>query len=190
VFLDLHGAAEGALIRAAAPTQSLGRRRINSGLNTGIEGSMNKLLATGLALMLISLTSCGRSSAVEGTNVTADLERLNQIWEQAWLDKDAALVEKLTADEYVYIAPNGRMLDRQAILKIIRSPSYHLDKGTRTEVIVKPVGPDTAVVVHRSQGEGGLEGKSFKEDHRCTMLCVRRGGEWRVILEQCSLNNP
>ncbi|MGH9872816.1 MAG: nuclear transport factor 2 family protein [Pyrinomonadaceae bacterium] len=121
--------------------------------------------------------------------MTADLERLNQIWEQAWLDKDVALVEKLMADEYLFIAPNGQMLDRQAILKIIRSPSYHLDSGTRTEVIIKPVGEDAAVVVHRSQAEGKLEGKSFKDDHRCTMLCVRRGGEWRVILEQCSPNN-
>ena len=120
----------------------------------------------------------------------ADLERLNQIWEQAWLDKDAALVEKLMADEYLYIAPNGQMFDRQAILKIIRSPSYHLDKGTRTEVIIKPVANDVAVVVHRSQAEGSLEGKSFKDDHRCSMLCVRRGGQWRVILEQCSPNNP
>lgn len=122
--------------------------------------------------------------------MTADLEHLNQIWEQAWLDKDAALVEKLMADEYLYIAPNGQMLNRQAILNIIRSPTYHLDSGTRTEVIVKPVGEDAAVIVHRSQAEGGLEGKSFKEDHRCTMLCVRRGGEWRVLLEQCSPNNP
>ena len=150
---------------------------------------MNRLLATELALMLISLIGCGRSSTVEA-NVTADLEHLNQIWEQAWLDKDAALIENLTADEYLYIAPNGQILDRSAILKIIRSPSYHLDKGTRTEVIVKPVGTDTAVVVHRSQSEGSLEGKSFKEDHRCTMLCVKRGGKWRVVLEQCSLNNP
>jgi len=122
--------------------------------------------------------------------MTAELEHLNQIWEKAWLDKDAALVEKLMTDEYLYIAPNGQMLNRQAILNIIRSPTYHLDSGTRTEVIVKPVGEDAAVVVHRSQAEGGFEGKSFKEDHRCTMLCVRRYGEWRVMLEQCSLNNP
>jgi uncharacterized protein (TIGR02246 family) len=122
--------------------------------------------------------------------VTADLERLNQMWERAWLDKDVALVEKLMADEYVFITPNGQMLDRQAILKIIRSPSYHLDNATRTEVIIKPVDENAAVVVHRSRAEGSLEGKSFKDDHRCTMLCVRRGGEWRVILEQCSPNNP
>ena len=55
--------------------------------------------------------------------MTADLEHLNQIWEQAWLDKDTALVEKLMADDYVYIAPNGQMLDRDAILNIIRSCS-------------------------------------------------------------------
>ncbi len=122
--------------------------------------------------------------------MTADLEHLNQIWEQAWLNKNEAQVEKMMADEYVYIAPNGQMLDREAILNIIRSSSYHLDKGTRTEVIVKPVGTDTAVVVHRSQSEGGLDGKPFKEDHRCTMLCVRRGAEWLVILEHCSPNNP
>jgi uncharacterized protein (TIGR02246 family) len=140
--------------------------------------------------MLIGLASCSRLSSAEDSHMTADLEHLNQIWEQAWLDKDAAQVEKMMADEYVYIAPNGQMLDREAILKIIRSPSYHLDKGTRTEVTVKPVGKDAAVVVHRSQSEGGLDGKPFKEDHRCTMLCVRRGGEWRVILEQCSPNNP
>ncbi len=151
---------------------------------------MSQLLATVFALMLIGLNSCSRSSSAEDSNVTADLERLNQMWERAWLDKDVALVEKLMADEYVFIAPNGQMLDRQAILKIIQSPSYHLDNGTRTEVIIKQVGEDAAVVVHRSQAEGSFEGTSFKDDHRCTMLCVRRGGEWRVILEQCSPNNP
>ena len=120
--------------------------------------------------------------------MTAELEHLNQIWEQAWLDKDAALVEKLMADEYVYIAPNGKIMDRDSILKIIRSPSYHLDYGTRTEVVVKAVSQDTAVVVHRAQDRGSLEGKTFKDDNRCTMLCVRRGGEWRIVLEQCSPN--
>jgi len=53
--------------------------------------------------------------------------------EGAWLEKDVALVEKLMADEYVYIAPNGQLLNRQAILKIIQSASYQLDNGTRTE---------------------------------------------------------
>lgn len=139
--------------------------------------------------MLISLTACSRSPAVEGLNVNADLQQLNQIWNRAWLEKDGALVEKLMADEYVYIAPNGQLLDRQAILKIIRSPNYQLDSSSRTEMSTRPVGEDAAVMVFHSQAEGRFEGKSFKDDYTCTMLCVRRGGEWRLMLEQCSPNH-
>lgn len=118
-----------------------------------------------------------------------DLERLNQTWNRAWLEKDAALVEKMMADEYLYVAPNGQLWDRQTILKIIRSASYLLDRSTRTEVIIKPVGNDSAAAVFRSQAEGAYEGKSFKDDHRCTMLCARRGAEWQIVLEHCSPNN-
>jgi hypothetical protein len=48
---------------------------------------------------------------------------------QAWLAKDAATVEHLMADDYVYVAPNGSVFDRQAIPGILRSPSYRLDAG-------------------------------------------------------------
>ena len=119
----------------------------------------------------------------------ADLERLNHKWNQAWLDKDAATVDRMMADDYVYIAPNGQVWDRPTILKIIQSPSYHLDKnGASTEVMVKPVGSDAGAVVRRWQGEGTFEGKGFKDDHRCTSLWVRRGSEWQVVLEQCTNN--
>lgn len=118
-----------------------------------------------------------------------DLERLNQTWNRAWLEKDAALVEKMMGDEYLYVAPNGQLLDRQTILEIIRSASYRLDRSTRTEVIIKPIGNDSAAVVFRSQAEGAYESKSFKDDYRCTMLCARRGAEWQVVLEHCSPNN-
>ncbi len=55
-----------------------------------------------------------------------ELERLNDTWNKAWLEKDVATVEQLMASEYAYIAPNGQVLDRDAILQIIRSPSYEL----------------------------------------------------------------
>jgi uncharacterized protein (TIGR02246 family) len=121
--------------------------------------------------------------------MTAELEHLNQIWNRAWLEKDVALVEKLMADEYVYIAPNGQLLDRQTILNIIRSASYRLFHGTRTEAVYKPISSDAAAVVHRWQGEGTFEGNSFKDDHRCSMVCARRGTEWQIVLEHCSPNN-
>jgi uncharacterized protein (TIGR02246 family) len=122
--------------------------------------------------------------------MSSELHRLSERWFQAWLEKDAATVERLAADDYLYLAPNGASLDRQGILAIIRSPSYHLDHGTRRDVVVRPVGPDAAVVRHRYQGAGSFEGKSFTDDQRCVMVWEKHAGAWRLVMEQCSFSGP
>jgi len=118
----------------------------------------------------------------------AELERLNETWNRAWLEKDATAVERLIADDYVYVGPNGQMLDRAAILGIIRSPNYWLDRWTRTEVVVRMLGIDSALIRHRGQGAGSFDGTAFQQDHRCVMVCVRHGTEWTIVFEQCSNN--
>ena len=119
----------------------------------------------------------------------SELHGLSERWFQAWLEKDAATVERLTAEDYLYIAPSGLVLDRQAILAIVRSPSYRLDQGTRTEVVVRAMGPEAAVVRHRYQGAGSFEGTSFTDDHRCIMVWEKHAGQWRLVMEQCSFSS-
>src|SRR4030088_1133954 len=106
--------------------------------------------------------------------MVSEVHGLNAGWIRAWFEKDAATVERLMAEDYTYIAPNGLVLDRQAILGIIRSPSYRLDHATRTDVVVRALGREAAVVRHRSQAAGSFEGTSFTEDHRCVMVCEQR----------------
>jgi uncharacterized protein (TIGR02246 family) len=114
------------------------------------------------------------------------LQALNERWIRAWFEKDAATVERLMADDYVYVGPGGLVLDRRATLAVIRSPSYRLDHGTRTDVLVRAVGQDAAVVRHRWQGAGSFEGKPFTDDYRGVMVWEKQAGEWRVVMEQCS----
>jgi uncharacterized protein (TIGR02246 family) len=124
-----------------------------------------------------------------GPQMPSELHDLSKRWFQAWLEKDAATVERLAANDYLYIAPSGSVLDRQAILGIIRSPSYRLDQGTRTEIVVRPLGHEAAVVRHRYQGAGSFEGTSFTDDHRCVMVWEKQTGEWRLVMEQCSFSS-
>ena len=84
------------------------------------------------------------------------------------------------------LGPSGMVLDRQAILAVVRSPSYRLDHGRRTEVGVRLLGHEAAVVRHRYQGAGSFDGTSFTDDHRCVMVWHRTAGEWRVHFEQAS----
>ena len=119
----------------------------------------------------------------------SELHGLSARWFQAWLDKDAATVERLTAEDYLYIGPSGLVLDRQAILAVVRSPSYRLDHGTRSEIVVRALGQDAAVVRHRYQGAGSFEGTSFADDHRCVMVWEKHAGQWRLVMEQCSFSS-
>jgi uncharacterized protein (TIGR02246 family) len=121
--------------------------------------------------------------------MSSELHELNERWNQAWLAKDAETVERLTADDYVYIAPNGMTLDRQAILRIIRSPTYRLDHNTRSEVMVRTIGDNAAIVRHRSQSAGSFEGTDFTDDHLGVMICEKQSGHWRIVMEQHSFNN-
>jgi uncharacterized protein (TIGR02246 family) len=119
----------------------------------------------------------------------SELHDLSERWFRAWLEKDAATVERLMAEDYLYIAPNGLVLDRQAILAVIRSPSYRLDHGTRSEVVVRALGQEAAVERHRYQGAGSFEGTSFTDDHRCVMVWEKQAGQWRLVMEQCSFSS-
>ena len=99
-----------------------------------------------------------------------------------------ATVERLAAEDYVYVAPNGARIDRSGILAIIRSLGYRLDRGTRTDVVVRALGRDAALVRHHYRGAGSFEGTSFTDDQRCVMVWEKQAGEWRLVMEQCSLD--
>jgi uncharacterized protein (TIGR02246 family) len=117
-----------------------------------------------------------------------ELHDLSDRWYQAWLDKDPATVERLMADDYLYVGPNGFVLDRQGILAVIGSPTYRLDHGTRTDVVVRQLGANAAIVRHRWQGAGSFEGASFTDDNRCVMVWEKHSGEWRLVFDQCSFS--
>ena len=125
--------------------------------------------------------------------MSSELHGLSERWFQAWLEKDAAIVARLMAEDYLYFGPSGLVLDRQAILAVVRSPSYRLDHGTRSEVVVRGLGGEcsreAAVVRHRYQGAGSFEGTSFTDDHRCVMVWEKQAGQWRLVMEQCSFSS-
>jgi hypothetical protein len=90
------------------------------------------------------------------------------------------------AEDYLYVGPNGLALDRQVILAIIGSPSYRLDHGTRTEVVVRSLGHEAAIVRHRWQGAGSFEGTSFTDDNRCVLVWDQPEVASRLVGDQSS----
>jgi uncharacterized protein (TIGR02246 family) len=154
----------------------------------------------GITLVLVLVAAAARADG-QGTGkkdnkpgkengVSSELEQMTQRWYRAWLDKDAAAVERMMADDYVYVAPSGQAQDRAAILRVIRSPGYRLHSWNRTNVVVRMLGDDAAVLRCRAQGEGEFDGKHFKDDQSLMQVCARVRGEWKVVAEQATAYKP
>jgi ketosteroid isomerase-like protein len=115
-----------------------------------------------------------------------DPAELTTAWFDAWRRKDASAVERMMAADYVYVAPNGAVMDREAILGIIEDPSYGITSGAHTDVAVVHLGSDAALVHHHWRGEGTFRGQVFVDDQQCVMIWFRSEGRWRVQYEQAS----
>jgi uncharacterized protein (TIGR02246 family) len=157
-----------------------------------------KLAKTTLVVVLITAASRtngqepGKKDNKPGKDrgVTSELEQLSERWYQAWLERDAAAVERMMADDYVYVAPTGQSQSREAILRIVRSPSYRLSRWRRTNTVVRMLGDGAAVIRCRGQGQGEFDGKHFDDDHALVQVWARIRGEWKVVVEQATVNTP
>ena len=94
------------------------------------------------------------TSLIAGSVVRDELKKLIAAWQEAWFAKDAAAIAQMMAKDYVYVAPNGAILDRAAILQIVGDPTYGLTSGTHAETTVVMLGEDAALVRHRWQAPG------------------------------------
>jgi hypothetical protein len=115
-----------------------------------------------------------------------DVETLITAWQDAWFTKNGRAIAELMSYDYVYVAPNGAVMDRTAILGVVNDPTYALTGGTHTETVVGMLGERAAMVRRRWQGSGTYRGQEFVEDHRCVTICDRTSGQWRIRYEQCS----
>jgi uncharacterized protein (TIGR02246 family) len=115
-----------------------------------------------------------------------DLEAVIAAWQESWFAKDASTIAATMSDDYVYVGPNGAIMDRTAILQVVTDPTYSLTSGTHTERELVMLGDAAALVRRRWQGTGTFRGQSFVEDHRCVTVCDRSTGRWRIRYEQCS----
>jgi len=120
----------------------------------------------------------------------ADVEALMTMWQDAWFTNNARAIAEMMADDYVYVAPSGAIMDRETILDVVGDPTYGLTGGAHTEKVVSMLGEDAAIVQRRWRGSGTYRGQVFVEDHRCVTICDRSSGRWRIRYEQCSAIAP
>jgi ketosteroid isomerase-like protein len=99
---------------------------------------------------------------------------------------DAAALDRLYAEEFVYTTPDGEVRDKAQQLAFTRSGDLRLESGRSDDVQVRIYG-DTAVMTGRFTAKGRFRDRGIDIRERYTAVWVRRRGAWRLVAEQGNL---
>ena len=110
-----------------------------------------------------------------------ELARLEQVWNDAHLNGDAAALDRLWADEFVATVPQMAPMTKAQSLDVWKSGRMKFERYATSDVEIHASG-DAATVTGRVQRSRTMpDGRSVSDDWRFTKKYARRGGEWRVV---------
>ena len=114
------------------------------------------------------------------TTPEAELLQLEETWNKAHLNGDAATLEALWADEIVVTVPRMPVLNRSDAVAMARSGRIKFRKYDSSGVSVRLYG-ETALVIGRLERVRERNGQVAEDHWQFTKVYERQDGRWRVI---------
>jgi ketosteroid isomerase-like protein len=146
---------------------------------------MNKRLAViilvGSVLILVPFAASGDSA--EDTKTLAALDRQYQA---AVKSNDAAVMDRILADDFIVVTGSGKVYTRADLLQFAKTRRVQYEHQEDSDQTVRVWG-DTAVVTAKLWMKGLDQGKPFDFHIWFSDTYVRTPGGWRYVHGQASL---
>jgi ketosteroid isomerase-like protein len=118
-----------------------------------------------------------------------EIKSLEQERNVAILNGDAAVLDRMTADDYTFITLREELRTKSEIAKGFQSGSYKYELRQISDLTIRVYG-DTAVVTGRSNQKGMENGKDYSGDYRFTRVYVRQKGRWLTVALRATAIKP
>ncbi len=138
-----------------------------------------------ITVVALALLVCA-ARAQQPDNDTAALLKLEQDWADAVARHDAAFLERVEDDAYVYTDATGNVGHKADDLATARAGDVKIDAFKLNGMKVQVRG-DTAVVTGETTLLGSDRGGALNGTYRWTDTFVRRpGGNWQAVASQAT----
>ncbi len=117
------------------------------------------------------------------SKVEQELIQLDREWSQAGVAKDAAVLDRVLADDFSGTIASGKVSTKAEAIADLKSDAGKLESNTTSDYNVRVFG-DTAVMTHSGVRAGQREGQAFTENYRSIHVFVKRGGHWQAVASQ------
>ncbi|PYI61667.1 MAG: hypothetical protein DMC60_04715 [Verrucomicrobia bacterium] len=138
--------------------------------------------------LYIALTvTCISFAFGEDQRETTDEQEVRQMiqkYRSALLQRDIPMLEKIWADDYVFVNASGEVLTKAQRLSNLKSGATSLDSINQEENITVRVYQNSAVVTSRVTLKGQYSGKQISGQYRSTLVWVKGPAGWQLVSNQ------
>ena len=139
------------------------------------------------AILTVALLSVGRQQSVaQGADTAAEQEVRQTIekYRTALLQKDAATLERIWADDYTFTNGAGEIHSKADRLANLKSGATSLDSISEEEDIKVRVYGKVAVATSRVTIKGQYSGKQASGQYRSIHVWVKGAAGWQLVANQ------
>lgn len=143
-----------------------------------------RLVAVPLSLLLLLLlTEVSHARALVHTHspkLHHMIEHLEEQYSAALLSGNIAVLNRMLAEDYVGIEPNGMIENKAETLDLWRSHTLHFDEMLLSDLHVRIYG-NVAVVTSKAHLLGTGPNGPMEGDYRYTRVYYHRNGQWQIV---------
>jgi uncharacterized protein (TIGR02246 family) len=129
------------------------------------------------------------SAAETAVNVEREIRKLQQEYDNAALQQDAAAYERLFADDYIITQAGGKVNTKAEMIAMAKAGDVKIEVGRSDDVKVRLYG-NTAIVTCRWTEKSTTKGKPFAGTQLFTTVWVKSNGRWQIVSDQGTLVAP
>jgi uncharacterized protein (TIGR02246 family) len=129
-----------------------------------------------LLICLLLLLSTGQVFA----DTAGDIQKLEQERFTAYVKGDVATLQRIFADDLVYVHSNGVSDPKSAVLQSFASGELKISRFDAEDIKVRQIG-DLMVATGLVHADLVNKGNSAKFDLRYSAVYVNQGGQWRLV---------
>jgi ketosteroid isomerase-like protein len=106
------------------------------------------------------------------------------------LQRDMATLEKIWADDYIFVNAAGDVLTKTDRLANIKSRATTLDSINQEENVTVRVYQNSAVATSRVTLKGQYSGQPISGEYRSTLVWVKNPEGWQLVSNQLTALKP
>ena len=130
-----------------------------------------------------TLVKAQDSANKSANDVERLVERMEQDWTTAEINKDMAAFDRLLADDWIQIDWEGKTDTKKQWLEFISSPDFKITSARIVEMKVRQFG-NVALATGVNEEKSTIKGKDTSGRYAWTDTYANRNGHWQAIASQ------